>query len=72
MLASNVVDSGFQSRLDHTKDYKIGICHSSALACSIKEKEDKQNMWRFRSRGVVHEFTKMADSSKWMLDYFIW
>ena len=21
---------------------------------------------------VVHEFTKMADCSKWMLDYFIW
>ena len=40
MLASNAVDGGFQSRLDHTKDYnKIGICCSSALACSIKEKE---------------------------------
>jgi hypothetical protein len=39
MLASNALDGGFQSRLDHTKDYKIGICCSSALACSIKEKE---------------------------------
>jgi hypothetical protein len=28
-------------------------------------------MWRFWSCGVVHEFTKMADSL-WMLDYFIW
>jgi hypothetical protein len=28
--------------------------------------------WKFWSCGVVHEFTKMADSLKWMLDYFIW
>jgi len=29
-------------------------------------------MSRFLSCGVVIEFNKMVDSSKWMLDYFIW
>ena len=27
-------------------------------------------MWRFWSLGVVHKFTEMADSSKWMLGLF--
>ena len=30
-----------------------------------------KNPCRFLSRGVVHDFTKMADSSKWILNYFI-
>jgi hypothetical protein len=29
----------------------------------------EQNSWRFWSRGVVHEFSKMAVSLKWILDY---
>ena len=30
VLASSVVDRGFEPRSGHTKDYKIGICFFSA------------------------------------------
>jgi hypothetical protein len=40
MLASSVVDRGFEPRSGQTKDYKIGICCFSAKhAALIKEKE---------------------------------
>ena len=38
MLASRVVDHGFESQSGQTKDYEIGICCFSAFkVCSIKE-----------------------------------
>jgi hypothetical protein len=39
MLASSVVDRGFESWSGQTKDNKIGICCFSAI--SIKEKEQR-------------------------------
>ena len=35
LIASSVVDRGFESRSDQNKDYEIGIC------CSIMEKEQR-------------------------------
>jgi hypothetical protein len=40
VLASGVVDFGFDYQSDQTKDYKIGnCCFSPAKACSISEYE---------------------------------
>jgi hypothetical protein len=42
MLASSVVDRGFEPRSGQTKDYEIGICCFSAIkARSFKEKEQR-------------------------------
>ena len=36
MLASIAVDRGFEPRLGHTKDYKIGICCFPAMHAALK------------------------------------
>ena len=41
VLASSVVDRGFESRSGQTKDYAIGICCFSAKHTGIKEKEQR-------------------------------
>ena len=42
VLASSVIDRGFEPRSGQTKDYKIGICCLSTIkACIIKEKEQR-------------------------------
>jgi len=38
MLASSVVDRGFEFRSDQTKDYKIGMCCFSANHAALKRK----------------------------------
>ena len=38
VLASSVVDRGFEPRLDQAKDYEIGICCSSAKHAALKSK----------------------------------
>jgi hypothetical protein len=38
MLASSVVDRGFESRSVQTKNYKIGICCFSARDVALKKK----------------------------------
>jgi len=38
VLASSVVDRGFEPRLGQTKDYKIGICCCSAKHTALKRK----------------------------------
>ena len=38
MLDSSALDTGFESRLGQTKDYKIGICCFSAKQAAIKRK----------------------------------
>jgi hypothetical protein len=41
MLASSVVDHGFESSSDKTKDYKIGMCFFSANQDKVSEWNDK-------------------------------
>ena len=38
MLASSVVDCGFEPRSGQTKDYKIGICCFSAKYVALRRK----------------------------------
>jgi hypothetical protein len=38
LLASNVVDRGFELRTGQTKDYKIGICCLSAKHAALRRK----------------------------------
>jgi hypothetical protein len=38
VLASSVVDRGFEPRLGQTKDYKIGICCFSAKHVALRRK----------------------------------
>ena len=38
VLASSVVDRGFLSRSDQTKDYRIGICSFSAKHAALRRK----------------------------------
>ena len=38
VLASSVVDRGFEPRLDKIKDYKIGICCFSAKYAALRRK----------------------------------
>ena len=38
VLASRVVDRGFEPRLGQTKDYKIGICCFSAKHAALRRK----------------------------------
>jgi hypothetical protein len=38
VLASSMVDRGFEPQLGHTKDYKIGICCFSAKCAALRRK----------------------------------
>ena len=38
VLASSAVDSGFESRSDETKDYKISICCLSTKDAALRRK----------------------------------
>ena len=38
MVASSAVDRGFESQLDQTKDYKIGICCFSTKYAALMSK----------------------------------
>ena len=52
VLASSVVDRGFEPRSGQTKDNKIGIC---CLAHNIKEKD-----WSTRNLDNVSEWSHMS------------
>jgi hypothetical protein len=52
VLASSVVDRGFEPRSGHTKDYKIGICCFSAKHAALKRKSKD---WLVRNRDNVSE-----------------
>jgi hypothetical protein len=39
VLASSVVDRGFEPRSDKTKDYKIGICCFSTKHAALRRKQ---------------------------------
>ena len=64
VLASSVVDRGFEPRSDQTKDYKIGICCFFAKHTSLRrkskgwfaQKHDNMSEWGDRSiRGLLFQ-----------------
>jgi hypothetical protein len=50
VLASSVVDRGFEALLDQTKDYKIGICYLSAKHAALRRKNKN---WLARNQDNV-------------------
>ena len=52
VLASCVVDHGFEHRSGQTKDYEIGICCFSAKHVALRRKSKE---WLTRNQGNVSE-----------------
>jgi hypothetical protein len=50
VLASSVVDRGFEPLSGQNKDYKIGICCFSAKHVALRKKEQKLVGWNNSSR----------------------
>jgi hypothetical protein len=57
MLASSVVDRGFELRSGPTKDYDIGICCFSAKHAASRRKSKD---WLARNRDNVPEWGDMS------------
>ena len=57
MLASSAVDRGFDSRSGQIKDYKIGICCSSAKHAALRS---KSKYWLARNQNNVFEWSDMS------------
>ena len=61
VLASSVVDHGFEPRSGQTKNYRIGICCFSAKHAALRRKSKAQNqnnvsVWSERStRGLLFQ-----------------
>ena len=53
VLASSVVDRGFEPRSGQTKDYKIGICCFSARHAALRR---KSKGWLVRKQDNVSEW----------------
>jgi hypothetical protein len=53
MLASDVVDHGFEPRSGQIKDYKIGICCFSAQHTALRSKSKD---WLARNQNNVSEW----------------
>ena len=45
VLASSVIDHGFEPRSDQTKDYKIDICCFSAKHAALRRKSKDWLTW---------------------------
>ena len=56
VLASSVVDRGFEPRSGQTKDYKIGICCFSAKHAALRRKSKD---WLARNQENVSEWGDM-------------
>jgi hypothetical protein len=56
VLASSVVDRGFEFRLGHTKDYKIGICCFSTKQAALRS---KRKDWLDRNQDNLSEWSYM-------------
>ena len=56
MLASSVVDHGFEPRSGHTKDYKIGYCCFSTKHAALRRKSKD---WLARNQNNVYEWSDM-------------
>jgi hypothetical protein len=57
MLASSVVDRGFEPHSGQTKDYKIGICCFSAKHAALRRKSKD---WLARNQNNVSEWGDMS------------
>jgi hypothetical protein len=57
VLASSVVDRGFEPRSSQTKDYKIGICCFSAKHAALMRKSKN---WLDRNQNNVSEWSDMS------------
>jgi hypothetical protein len=57
MLASSVVDRGFEPRSTQTKDYNIGICWFSAKHAALRRKNKD---WSARNQNNVSEWSDMS------------
>jgi hypothetical protein len=57
VLASSVVDRGFESRSGQTKDYNIGICSFSAKHAALRRKSKD---WLARNEDNVSEWSDMS------------
>ena len=60
VLASSVVDCGFESRSGQTKDYNIGICCFSAKH-SVSRRKSKD--WLAQNQNIVSEWSDMSTRS---------
>ena len=59
VLASSVVDRGFEARSGQTKDYKIGICCFSAKHGALT---NKSKDWSARNQNNVSKWSNMSTS----------
>ena len=57
VLASSVVDRGFESQSSQTRDYKIGICCFSAKHSALRRKSKD---WLVRNQNNVSEWCDMS------------
>ena len=57
MLALSALDRGFESRLEQTKDYEIGICCFSAKDTALRSKSKD---WFARNQNNVSEWGDMS------------
>ena len=57
MLASSVVDRGFESRRGQTKDYKIGICCFSTKHTELRRKSKD---WLAQNQDNVYKWSNMS------------
>ena len=57
VLASSVVDRGFEPRSGQTKDYKIGICCFSVKHTALRRKSKD---WLARNQNNVFEWSDMS------------
>ena len=57
LLASSVVDRGFETRCGKTKDYKIGVCCLSAKHTALRRKSKD---WFARNQDNVSEWGVMS------------
>ena len=60
VLASSVVDHGFENRSDQTKDYEIGIYCFSAKHAALRR---KSKVWLFRNQDDVPEWSEIYTRS---------
>ena len=60
VLASSVVDCGFESRSGQTKDYNIGICCFSAKHSVFRRKSKD---WLAQNQNIVSEWSDMSTRS---------
>jgi hypothetical protein len=57
VLASSVVDRGFEPRSGQTKDYKLGICCFSAKHAALRR---KRKYWLARNQNHVSEWSDIS------------